>query len=217
MLPAKFGGLFAAIWSICHITSEVHSTTDCAIKSEQEPARGDSVLKRATILILICLIFLPATVDAQKRKRRAPQRKPRVTKPSAEKASAELRAGRERVASQIKVLTQFLYLYGGITKGLESAELAARNGEASPAAISQNQQNKVKIKESIRNLRVGLDELENEFRSKPALKNRYSYLSGVALTGETAEAQAAAGRFNEAGRLLLKAVGQLADALAKMQ
>jgi len=162
------------------------------------------------------MIFLSTTADAQKRQRRAPQRKPTASK-TTQKAAADLKAGRERVASQIKVLTQFLYLYGGITKGIESTDLAARNGEASPTVIEQNERNKAKIKESIRNLRVGLDELETYFRSNTTLKSQYSRLSGVALTGESAETQAAGGRFNEAGRQLLKAVGQLADALAGMQ
>lgn len=132
-------------------------------------------------------------------------------------SAAEIQAGRERVAGQIKVLTQFLYLFGGITKGIEATDLAARNGEASPTAIEQNERNKAKVRESIRNVRAGLDELEAAFRNKPALRTYYPRLSGVALTGEAAETQAASNRFGESGRLLLKAVGQLADGLAAMR
>lgn len=173
-------------------------------------------MKKFFTSILICLILLSTMADAQTRRRRAPQRRAPASKP-AEKSATEIQAGRERVAGQIKVLTQFLYLFGGITKGIEATDIAARNGEASPTAIEQNERNKAKIKESIRNVRIGLDELETEFRSKPALKAYYPRLSGVAVTGEAAENQAAGNRFSEAGRLLLKAVGQLADGLAAMR
>ena len=44
----------------------------------------------------------------------------------------------------------------------------------------------------------------------PALSSYFPYLSGVARTGETAEAQAAANRFDEAGKSLLKIIDQLA-------
>jgi hypothetical protein len=106
---------------------------------------------------------------------------------------------------------------GGIAKGIEAADLAARNREASPAVVEQNERNKTRVRESIRNVRDGLDKLERDFRGDPGLKTYYQYLAGVAAIAETAENQAAANRFDEAGRSLLKAVNQLADALAAMR
>jgi hypothetical protein len=172
-------------------------------------------LRRTLILVLACLITVPSTIEsAQTRRRSAPKRT--VKKADAEKSSAEVKAGRERVAAQIKTLTYFLYLLGGIAKEVESADKATRNSEASPVTIEQNERNKTKVKESIRNVREGLDKLETDFRSAPQLRNYYKYLAGVTVTSEAAENQAAGNRFDEAGRSLLKAVGQLADALAAM-
>ena len=66
-------------------------------------------------------------------------------------------------------------------------------------------------------MRDGLDKFEIEFRTNPALRNYQRYVSGVTVIGEMAESQAIAGRFDEAGRSLLRAVNQLADALAAMR
>ena len=161
-------------------------------------------------------MLLSTTTLAQTR-RRAPKRKAPVSKPVVEKPSAELQAGRERISSQVKTLSQFLYLYGGIIKGIESADQAARSGGSSSIAAEQNERIKARVKESIKNVREGLDKLEADFRSNADLKSFYPYISGVARIGETAEAQAAANRFDEAGRSLLKAVNQLADALTAIR
>jgi hypothetical protein len=134
----------------------------------------------------------------------------------AEKQQAEVRAGRERIAAQIKTLTQFLYLFGGISKGIETAEQVNRNREDSSVGLSieQIEKNKTKVKESIRNVRTGLDQLESSFRLNPVLQSYYPNLAGVARIGQTAESQAAANNFDQAGRSLITAVNKLADALA---
>jgi hypothetical protein len=49
------------------------------------------------------------------------------------------------------------------------------------------------------------------------LRNYYTQLAGVASGAQAAENQAAANRFDEAGRSLLRVVGQLADTLALMR
>ena len=173
-------------------------------------------MKRIIILTLICVTLLPAIASAQRRRRSSAKRSAPVAKAPAI-SPAEIQAGRQQVAAQIKVLTQFLYLLGGITKGIESADLSARNREASTAAIEQNERNKTKVKDSLRNVRAGLDKLETDFHSNPKLASYYTSIAGVARIGETAENQAAANRFDEAGRSLVKAVNQLADALAAMR
>lgn len=128
-----------------------------------------------------------------------------------------MKAARERVAVQLKTLTRFLYLFGGIAKDIQSVDLASRTPEASSTMIAQNERNKTKVRESIRNVREGLDKLESDIRFNTALQPYYVYLNGVARLGETAENQAAANRFDEAGKTLLKTAEQLADALAAMR
>ncbi|HET9529559.1 MAG TPA: hypothetical protein VFQ92_04360 [Blastocatellia bacterium] len=173
-------------------------------------------MKRAFILILVLTILSGTDVSSQTRRRTPAKRRPPVSK-AAEKQTAEIKAGRERVAVQIKNLTLFLYLFGGIAKGIESADQATRTREASSVAMEQNERNKARVKESLRNVREGLDKLETDFRINPALKSYHRYLTGVADLGEMAESQAAANRFDDAGRSLLRAVNQLADALAAMR
>lgn len=174
-------------------------------------------MRKAIVLILACIItVLCTTADAQRRSRRAPGRGASAAKIS-EKSSLEIKAGRNRVAVQIKALTQFLYLLGGIAKEIESADKATSGLDASSTSIGQNRASKAKIRESIRNVREGLDRLESDFRLSPALKSYYPYISGVAVIGETAENQAAANRFSEAGKSLLRVVERLADGLAAMR
>ena len=174
-------------------------------------------MRKASILILVSIILLSTTALSQTR-RRSPSRSAAASKAAAEKSSAELLAARGRVGAQIKTLSQFLYLYGGIAKGIEAADQATRSGEASPVATQQNERTKTRVKESIRNVRDGLDKLEADIRfGSPTVKNFYPHISGVARTAEMAENQAAAGRFDEAGKTLLRAVNQLADALTAMR
>ena len=174
-------------------------------------------MKKALVIALALLILSPVPSNSQRRRRSPARPSASATKAAAEKTAAELQAGRSRLAQQIKTLTQFLYLLGGISKGIESADQAARDRMSSSAAMEQNQRNKAKVIESIRNVRGGLEKLENDFRISPSLRSHSIYVSGVAAAAETAESQATADRFDEAGRSLLKAVGQLADALAAMR
>jgi len=78
----------------------------------------------------------------------------------------------------------------------------------------QISRNKAKVRDSIRNVRAGLEELEASFRSNPALQTYYPNLAGVAKLGQAAEAQAGSGTLDAAGRSLIAAVNKLADALA---
>ena len=174
-------------------------------------------MKKIFIFILATVIVLQTTGLAQTRRRSAPRRKAPVVKPPTQQQLADIRAGRERISSQIKTLSNFLYLYGGIAKGIESADLAARSGESSSVATQQNERTKAKVKESIKNVSDGLNKLETDFRFNAAWRSYYPNISGVALLGETAEHQAAANRFDEAGRSLLQAVNKLADALTAMR
>jgi hypothetical protein len=174
-------------------------------------------LRKTFIAILACIIVSSTTATSQTRRRSSTKPSARASKVAADKSLAEIKAGSQRVAAQIKSLTHFLYLLGGIAKGIESVDQAVRSSEASTGAIELNKRNKTSIRESLRGVREGLDKLESEFRFNPALTKYYPTLAGVAKISEAAENQAAANRFDEAGRSLLKAVSQLADALAAMR
>ncbi len=170
-------------------------------------------MHRIAALLMIAVVISPVTTFAQTRKRTTPK----APRPSAApQTSIAERAGAQRVADQIKVLTRFIYLLGGVAKGLESVDDAARRNEASPAILEQATKNKATVRNSIQNVREGLDKLEIDFRATPELQRYYIKLAGVASGAANAEDQAAANQFDKAGRTLLDVVNRLTDVLLEM-
>jgi hypothetical protein len=176
-------------------------------------------LRRSLILAVICMMFSSLGMASQTRRKATPKRSAHPSSSYADKEQAEIRAGRERIASQIKTLTQFIYLLGGVSKSIENAELANRNREDSSVSLSVEQidRNKAKVKDSIRNVRAGLEGLESSFRTNPVLQNYYPNIAGVAKLGQTAEGQAGFSNLDQAGRSLIAAVNKLADALVSLR
>src|SRR5207247_6632658 len=132
------------------------------------------------------LLIVSTAAFAQTRRRTS--RAPVTPKQISAQANAEARTnGATKVAEQIKNLTRFVYLLGGVAKGIEQVDEAARKNEASPAALDQNDQNKATVKSSLRNVREGLDALEIYFRSTPGLEGYYRKLVGSASGADSAE------------------------------
>ena len=170
-------------------------------------------MKRTTALLIATTILFPATTVSQTRKRTSrPTTRVDTTKP----ATAH-QAGATRIADQIKNLTRFLYLLGGVAKGIEAVDDAARRNEVSPAVVEQAKKNKDSVRTSIQSVRDGLDALEIHFRMTPELQRYYIKLAGVASGAATAEEQAAANQFDRAGRSLLDVVNRLTDVLLEMR
>src|SRR5882724_13143979 len=168
-------------------------------------------MNRILMLIIVCLLALPATVLAQTRSRTTRRSTQSSKTPNAsEQAAAQVKtAGATKIADQVKILTKFLYILGGVAKGIE--DIDARRSEAPPSALQKNEQNKAAVKSSLENVRVGLDQLEIYFRTTPGLQGYYVKLVGSASGAADAEAQAAAGHFDQAGRTLLGVVNRLTD------
>lgn len=170
-------------------------------------------MKRLAITLLITLLLSPSAVFSQTRRRSS---KPPTTTP-AQRVSQVRTQGATRVADQIKFLTRFIYLLGGVTNGIAAVDEAARRNEASPAVVQQNQQSKAKVRSSIQGFRESLDKLEIDFRATPELQPFYIKLAGVAAGAATAEEQAAANQFDHAGRTLLEVINRLTDVLVVMR
>jgi hypothetical protein len=175
-------------------------------------------LRRGFIFIVACTV-LSAVLATSQTRRRSTQKRAGASASFAEKQQAEIRAGREHIATQIKALTQFLYLFGGISRSIETAEQVNRGHEESSAGMSAEQieQSKAKLRASMKGVRAGLDQLESSFRLNPVLQSYYPNLEGVAGLGQTAENQAAANNFDQAGRSLITAVNKLADVLVALR
>ena len=167
------------------------------------------------IIVTICALLVLTTAAWGQTRRRSTSSTSKTTKAAdaeAASTSAAKTDGATRVANQIKNLTTFLYLLGGVAKGIEAVDAQAKTGQPSPT----NEKNKAQLKASFEDFRVGLDALEVHFRSTPALQPYYTKLVGSASGAANAEAQAAAGQFNNAGRTLIGVVGRLTDVLVVM-
>ena len=172
-------------------------------------------MQRIIALLIATLIFLPTASFAQARKRTTTTKSSRTT--TTPKSSEIQREGAARVAEQIKNMTKFIYVLGGVAKGLEGVDDAAKRNEASPAIVAQTERYKQQVRTSIQTLREAMDKLEIDFRTTPELQRYYISLAGVAESAATAEDQAAANRFDQAGRSLLGVVNRLTDVLLAMR
>ena len=167
------------------------------------------------LIVSICVLLFGATAFAQSRSRKASKRTSSAASKTAaaDAAAAAVRAkGATTITNQIKNLTTFLYLLGGVARSIETLDAAAKTGQASPT----NEKNKAQLRASFGDFRAGLDALETYFRTTPELQPYYIKLAGSAAGAATAEQLANAGHFDQAGRTLLGVVGRLADVLAAM-
>ena len=171
-------------------------------------------MQRIIGLLLITVFLAPVSGLAQTRKRTTTKS---THAGAAPKAADVQRDGAARIAEQIKILTRFIYLLGGVAKGLETVDDAARRNEAPAAIIDQAKQNKATVRASIQSVREGLDKLEIDFRATPELQRYYIRLAGVAAGAANAEDLAAANQFDKAGRTLLEVVNHLTDVLLEMR
>lgn len=168
-------------------------------------------------LPLALLLLAPSSAFSQTRNRSSRQRPSTSTAAATQKLAQVRTQGATRVADQIKFLTRFIYLLGGVSSGIAAVDEAARRNEASPTVIQQNQQSKTQVRTSIQGFRETLDKLEIDFRATPELQPYYIKLAGVAAGAATAEEQAARNQFDAAGRTLLNVIARLTDVLLLMR
>jgi hypothetical protein len=128
-----------------------------------------------------------------------------------------MRPAAAQVAEQLKLLTRFIYVYGKISNGLETADEQAKRGQTNQALSAQTQQNKASVVANIDNLRAGLEKLELSFHSTLQLQRYYTKLFGASQAAANAAQLAAANRFDEAGRVLLGVTERLSDLLVEMR
>lgn len=167
------------------------------------------------VVIALCVMCLAFTANAQKRRTRTKTTKPAAAATAAP-LSSEIRSGADKVSTQIKNVTKFIFVLGSVAKGIEDIDKQVKNGRVSREITDQNVQFKKDVIQSIRNLRAGLVALEIEFRTKPALKNYLFQIQGISDMTGTAEDQAMAGQFSESGKTLLFVVEKLSDTLAAL-
>ena len=174
-------------------------------------------MKRFAIITVAFLFLLPASALGQSRSRTTKRSTPaKTTAPAVDTAAIAARTeAANKVANQIKNLSAFLYLLGGVARGIEQIDMTSKNDSTS-TVVQQNEQNKIKLRSTFTDFRVGLDALEIYFRSTPGLQSYYLKLAGSASGAADAEALANQGQFDRAGRTLLGVVSRLTDVLVIM-
>lgn len=176
------------------------------------------------ILLLLFAVFVCLTsfvFEANAQQRRRSTRRPTTRKPAATTtppvSNLEIKDGARKVSDQIKNVSRFVYILGGIAGNIEAIDADIRSRRITrQTTIDQNAKDKQAVLQSIRNLQAGLSALEEEFRTKPALRIYAVWTDGVSALAEEAETQAAGGQMTESGKVLLQVIGKLSDALAAL-
>lgn len=177
-------------------------------------------MKRTLMLTLLLLLFLPLhALPQQKQSAKPPQKRP-TPKPKTTPTptpTPDLRPAAGQVAEQLKLLTRFVYVYGKISNGLETADEQAKRSQPTQAVQAQTQQTKASVVANIENLRAGLTKLEQSFDANPQLQLYSPKLNSAAQTVANAAQLAAANRFDEAGRALLGVADRLAELIVEIR
>lgn len=165
---------------------------------------------------LFVALFLTAFVamDAQAQRRRSGSQRRAASAPRASNTSrapsAEITEARVSLAEQVKLLSRFLYLYGRISGTIE---MNAQNG----ASAESGAQSRAALVANFRNVRTGLDNLAERFSRTPSLASQSLRVTAASDLAGQAEASIAAGKLDEAGRVLVSVVTGLTDVLVTMR
>ncbi|HZS10266.1 MAG TPA: hypothetical protein VFD58_35890 [Blastocatellia bacterium] len=171
-------------------------------------------MKKTIVLTLILLLLLPASALMQTTKKRgATKSRTRTAAPTP--TPVDLRADAAAAAEQLKLVSRFLYLYGRISNGLETSEAQEKRGDLPRTVADRNRESKARVVENIRNLRAGLDQLLTRFQNNSKLQIQAVKLMNANQDAATAEQLAGSGRFDEAGRALVKVAERLAEVVAE--
>ena len=163
----------------------------------------------AACLLLTFAVAPPSTAQTRTR-RSTPQRRRAPATPSSRLDQTRFNAQRLELAGLSKDLTRFLYVYGRLSKDLELTGAQTNSADATNQA-------KAGIIRNIGVMRDRLDQLESRFRFEQGLATQYQTLRGVSASADQAAQQAAANRYDQAGRTLLAIAEKLTDVLLEMQ
>ncbi len=174
-------------------------------------------------ILMLCAVLafvfgLDLSVNAQKRRttRKRATTAAKTTPPAPAANTLEIKESARKVSDQVKNVSRFVYVLGGVATGIEDIDKQSKTRKVSQSALSLNDANKKKVIESIRNIRAGLAVLETEFRTKPSLKLYNFNIQGVSDMTARAEDLALSGQFTESGKVLLTVVEKLSDTLVSL-
>ena len=173
-------------------------------------------MNRTLLIALALLLASSPAVLAQKMKRTPTSQRNRTTTP-APAPPADTHKEATEVATTLKALTKFLFLYGKIANGLEVAEDQAKRGRLPTNVIEQNVRNKNGVQAGIAGLKEQVDKLGQSLQVNPKLQIPYINLAGVTQKIVEAQGLVQNNQYDEAGRSLIMAVERLADILLQVK
>lgn len=163
--------------------------------------------------LLIGTAFAAAASAQKTRPRRAEPSKPPASRGV---APLDVRAAREKVETQRWNTSQFIDVLGPIAQEIENTSEAAKRQNLPRSIIDKNEQNKKRVIAAIRNLRVGIANLESEFRTRSSLRRYLSTIQGATDLVASSEDLALEGRFVAAKDPLRDVLKKLTDTLNVM-
>lgn len=173
-------------------------------------------LKNLIVFVFALSFIFGLTIDSQAQRKRKPVKKstPVVNN------NTEIKKGAADVGIQLKNVTKFVFILGGVAKGIEAIDKDLKEGKVRRDLVREisdkNAQFKQDVIISIRALRAGLVKLEVDFRTNPALRPYLTNIQGIIQQSARAEDLAMMGQLTGAGQELLLVVETLTDTLVAM-
>ncbi len=165
------------------------------------------------ILLGLILVITMGYIDINAQRRKSTK----TTRANAQTTIlAERKKGAEDVAVQIKNVSKFVFVLGGVANGIEQIDKDVKAGIATAEIRRSNNEFKSNVIASVNALRKGLVRLEIDFRTKTGLKPYLPKIKGIIEDSGRAEDLALAGQFNASGKQLLDIIEKLADVLVAM-
>jgi hypothetical protein len=169
------------------------------------------------VSIWIFTALLAGGAAAQKR---TPSRTPSTRTTPAKNTSTlpplDVRAARVKVSNQESNVAQFVSIMGPITQSIEALDNESKTRKISPASADANASNKQKLLTAIKNMRAGIDSLETEFQTKPALKLYLPRIQGISDLAAQSENMAVSGKYVSSRDPWKTILQKLNDTLAAM-
>jgi len=167
-------------------------------------------LKFITPAVLLLTLFTVAADAQTKKTRKSTTKKSTATKTI---PPLDVRTARDKVSIQLSNVKRFIDVLGPIAQGIETLDESGKTKRLPKATVDQNEANKQKVITAIRNLKVGLTDLETEFRTKTALQKYLPNIQGITELAAESEDLAIAGKFVASKEPLRSVAQKLTDTL----
>ena len=178
-------------------------------------------MKTIRFLIIPILAIGTLTISTEAQRQRTPVRRPttatkKPVTPIKPALTSEVILAKQKVSDQLFNINLFVDKLGPIALGIESVDADAKSKKLKKETIDANNVNKQKVIQAIRNFKMGLANLETDFRTKPDLKKYLTSIQGISDLCAQSEDSAIAGKFVAAKTPLRGISKKLSDTLALM-